>query len=117
MDQESGIRAACLSVFHREIWDRICDAFYVSTIKTMTVDDRKRVNKARKETLEEYSKLLDVSMKEAELALLTEQVRMMDSFGPWRDRWFTHPLPTYKEPGIKVCHLKRAVPATQNYLM
>ena len=30
---------------------------------------------------------------------------MMDSFGPWRDRWFTHPLPTYKEPGIKVCHL------------
>ena len=23
MDQESGIRAACLSVFHREIWDRI----------------------------------------------------------------------------------------------
>jgi DNA polymerase III epsilon subunit-like protein len=105
MDQESGIRAACLSVFHRQIWDRICDAFYVSTIKTMTVDDREDVNKVRKRTLEEYSKLLGVSIKEAELALLTEQVKMMDSFGPWRDRWFTHPLPTYKEPGIKVCHL------------
>jgi DNA polymerase III epsilon subunit-like protein/transposase-like protein len=105
MDQESGIRAACLSVFHRQIWDRICDAFYVSTIKTMTVDDREDVNKVRKKTLEEYSKLLGVSIKEAELALLTEQVKMMDSFGPWRDRWFTHPLPTYKEPGIKVCHL------------
>jgi DNA polymerase III epsilon subunit-like protein/transposase-like protein len=105
MDQESGIRAACLSVFHREIWDRICDAFYVSTIKTMTVDKRRDVNDARKEAIEEYSKLLGVSMKEAELALLTEQVRKMDSFGPWRDRWFEHPLPTFKEPGIKVCHL------------
>jgi len=105
MDQESGIRAACLSVFHREIWDRICDAFYVSSIKTMTVDDRKDVNKNRKETLEEYSKLFNVSIKEAELALLTEQVRMMDSIGPWRDRWFKHPLPMFKEPGIKVCHL------------
>ena len=105
MDQESGIRAACLSVFHREIWDRICDAFYVSTIKTMTVNDRERVNKASEETLKEYCKLMGISKKEGELALLTEQVRMVDKKGPWRDRWFTHPLPTYKEPGIKVCHL------------
>lgn len=105
MDQESGIRAACLSVFHREIWDRICDAFYITTIKTMTVDDRRKINEERKKILKERSKLLEVSLKEAELSLLTEQIRMMDSFGPWRDRWFTHPQPTFKEPGIKVCHL------------
>jgi DNA polymerase III epsilon subunit-like protein/transposase-like protein len=105
MDQESGIRAACLSMFYREIWDRICDAFYVSTIKTMTVDDREKVNKASKETLKAYCRLTGVTKKEGELALLTEQVREVDKKGPWQDRWFKHPLPKYKEPGMKVCHL------------
>jgi hypothetical protein len=105
MDQESGIRAACLSVFHREILNRICDAFYVSTVKTMTRDEREDTNKASVKLLKEYCKTHGVSKKEGRLELLKQQVRMMDSFGPWRDRWFAHPLHTYKEPGIKICHL------------
>jgi transposase-like protein len=105
MDQESGIRAACLSVFHREIWNRVCDAFYVSIVKTMTRDQREDTRDNSAQKLKEYCAEQGVSEKEGRLGLLIEQIRMMDSFGPWRDRWYTHPLPTYKEPGIKICHL------------
>lgn len=105
MDQESGIRAACLSTFHREIWNRICDAFYVTIDKTMTRDEREKTRDDSAKKLKEYCTAHRLSEKEGRLGLLIEQIRMMDSFGPWRDRWFTHPLPTYKEPGIKICHL------------
>ena len=105
MDQESGIRAACLSVFHREIMARVCDAFYISTVKTMTVDEREYIRDQSARILAEYCEKNRLSKKEGRLELLKENVEIMNSFGQWNDRWFTHPLPTFKEPGIKVCHL------------
>ena len=105
MDQESGIRAACLSVFQREIWNRICDAFYVSIDKNKTRDECERAKNEAEQRLKEFCKEYGMSQKEARLQMLTNQVRTMDSHGHWKDRWFTHPFPTVKEPGIKICHL------------
>jgi DNA polymerase III epsilon subunit-like protein/transposase-like protein len=105
MDQESGIRAACLSAFHIEILNRVCDTFYVTIDRTMTRDERERAKNEAEKKLKAYCNEYGLKPKEGRLGLLTNQIRVMDSFGPWRDRWFTHPLPTYKEPGIKICHL------------
>ncbi|MFA4918480.1 MAG: hypothetical protein WC581_04425 [Thermodesulfovibrionales bacterium] len=52
LDQESGIRAACLSVFTEEIKEGKCDAFYVRINKDLTIseDERKKaLAKSRKE--------------------------------------------------------------------
>jgi transposase-like protein len=42
LDQDSGIRAACLSAFHDRITDRTCDVFYVRINKALTVDEKKK---------------------------------------------------------------------------
>jgi transposase-like protein len=39
LDQESGIRAACLSAFRDEIVNRTCDAFYVNINRNLSIDD------------------------------------------------------------------------------
>ncbi len=40
LDQESGIRAACLTAFQSKVANRTCDAFYVRINKEMTVDEK-----------------------------------------------------------------------------
>jgi len=106
MDQETGIRAACLSTFYSEIKSRICDAFYVRINKEMTRDERERAQKEGNRLLKEYCVAHPgISKKKAKLRLLIERIEEMDEFGQWQDRWFTHPFPTLKEPMMKVCHL------------
>jgi len=45
IDQDPGLRAACLSAFHDEIQGRTADAFYVRITKNMTVDEKRRMYK------------------------------------------------------------------------
>ncbi|WP_214660639.1 hypothetical protein [sulfur-oxidizing endosymbiont of Gigantopelta aegis] len=42
LDQDSGMRATCLTAFHNEIKNRSCDAFYVRITKDLTVDEKRR---------------------------------------------------------------------------
>ena len=106
LDQDSGMRAACLAAFHREIKARKCDVFYVGIAKEMTVNEKRAaVAKSREEF--ESSKLLHPGMSDSELETLLMQERMKAAreIGKWRDRWIVHPLPTMSEPEKAVCYL------------
>ncbi|MCX7113710.1 MAG: hypothetical protein NTX45_27255 [Proteobacteria bacterium] len=43
LDQESGVRSACLSAFQPEIADRTAEAFYVRITKDLTVDRKRQL--------------------------------------------------------------------------
>jgi hypothetical protein len=51
LDQDSGIRAACLGAFQKEIRSRTCDAFYIRINKTLTVDEKRKIMRDSQEKL------------------------------------------------------------------
>lgn len=117
MDQESGIRAACLAAFQQEIKERKADAFYVRINKTLTVNERRRAlaksraefDKARKA----HPKLKDY---EIELLLIKQRLKSMASIGKWSDRWLLHPFPSMSEPEKAICYLTDYSDFDQNHL-
>ena len=106
LDQDSGMRAACLAAFEPDIKARRADAFYVRINKEMTVNQKRaslavakaRFDEARKShpTLAEF---------EVETMLIQERLRSMMELGKWKDRWLIHPLPDMGEPEKAVCYL------------
>jgi transposase-like protein len=106
LDQESGIRAACLSAFVNEIKEARCDAFYVRINKDLTIDEKKKaVAESRKEwnlLKRAYPKLSDSELK---LLIIKERMKTLKTFGKWQDRWLDHPFPKMNEPEKAVCYL------------
>lgn len=114
LDQDSGIRGACLGVFADMILENRCDAFYVSIAKELTVDEKRLRLKEAKEAFDELAKTLVEEMKsqgkvmtkdDVVLALLKDRIASARALGPWRDRWVAHPLPSMSEPEKALCHL------------
>lgn len=106
IDQDPGLRAACLSAFHEEIRGRTADAFYVRIVKDLTVDEkRRRYNDAK--ALFEQAETEHPNMKpqEIKLLLIKERLASMTSHGKWQDRWLNHPFPTMGEPEKAVAAL------------
>jgi transposase-like protein len=107
MDQESGIRAACLAAFNEEIKARRCDAMYVRLGKEMTVGEKR---KAKQEADERFQDVASTFPKgtpdyEIEIAMMKEEMARADKIGKWKDRWMTHPLPNSAEPLKAICYL------------
>jgi hypothetical protein len=106
LDQESGIRAACLSAFRDEIISRRCDAFYVSINREMTIDARRKARDNAQLELQAFKKAHpNLATSSAKLQILIERLQEMAVYGQYRDRWFAHPFPTIAEPEKKVCYL------------
>lgn len=106
LDQESGIRGACLGAFADLIKEGRCEAFYVRIAKELTVDEKRNmVNDARKLFAEEKRAMPGVSDDDVRLALLKRGIAAAQAIGPWADRWVRDPLPTISEPEKAVCHL------------
>lgn len=106
IDQDPGLRAACLSAFHDEIRSRTADVFYVRITKDMTVDEKRhRYNDAK--TLFEQAKVAHPGMKpqEIKLMLIKERLAHMVPHGKWQDQWLDHPFPTMSEPEKAVAYL------------
>lgn len=106
IDQDPGLRAACLSAFHDEIRGRAADAFYVRITKDITVDaKRQRYTDAK--VLFEQTKAAHPGMKpqEVKLLLIKERLACMKPHGKWQDRWLDHPFPTMSEPEKAVAYL------------
>jgi len=117
LDQESGIRAACLSAFRDRIMARECDAFYVSINREMTIDERRKARAEGQELLSLYRKdNSNLSISQAKLQILIERLRAMSVYGQYRDRWFDHPFPTVAEPEKKVCYLTDLKDYTMDHL-
>ena len=106
IDQDPGLRAACLSAFHDEIRGRTADALYVRITKDLTVDEKRhRYNDAK--ALFEQAKVAHPDMKpqEVKLLLIKERLAAMTPHGKWQDQWLDHPFPTMSEPEKAVAYL------------
>ena len=106
MDQESGIRAACLSAFHEEIKDRRCDAFYVRLGKEMTVDEKRKVQREARARFQAFADAhTGLSPEEVKIVMMLEEMKKAAAFGKWSDRWVRHPWPDSAEPEKAMCYL------------
>ena len=106
LDQDSGMRAACLSAFQPEIKTRAADAFYVRIAKDLTVS-QKRAELAASRARFEAAKQAHPGLSDGELQvlLIKAAIAHMATLGKWQDRWLTHPLPDMSEPQKAVCYL------------
>ena len=106
LDQDSGIRAACLAAFHDRIKDHRCDAFYVKINKKLTVDQRTKLMLANKFVFE-AEKARNPGMKEYHVRLLMMKRNMEHpkKHGKWKDLWVTHPFPNMGEPEKAMSYL------------
>ena len=106
LDQDSGMRAACLAAFQKEVAARTCDAFYVRINKNLTVDEKRQALADSRKAFNEVQKA-NPSMSEAEVKLMLIKQRManMAEIGKWKDRWLLHPFPNMSEPEKAICYL------------
>jgi transposase-like protein len=106
IDQDPGLRAACLSAFHDEIRGRTADVFYVRITKDLTVDEKRhRYDDAK--ALFERAQLAHPGMKPqaVKLLLIKQRLASMKPHGKWHDQWLDHPFPTMSEPEKAVAYL------------
>ncbi len=106
MDQESGIRAACLAAFQREIKGKTCDAFYVQIAKDLTVSEKRKVITASRAAFKEVQDANPkLKPREVEILMMKSEMKRAAKIGRWDDRWLTHPFPNSSEPRKTVCYL------------
>lgn len=106
LDQDSGMRAACLAGFQQEIAGRSCDAFYVRISKEMTVDEKRRaLSDSRREFRLAQKANPTITENEVKLMLIKERIASMAEIGQWKDKWLTHPFPNMSEPEKSICYL------------
>ena len=109
LDQESGIRAACLAVFASGVQEKRCDAFFVRINKDLTVNEKRRMKAQSDRALAEFrgSSPAYAELSDFDLRLILIQHRMKDlvDIGPWQDRWLFYPFPDMSEPEKAVCWL------------
>ena len=106
LDQDSGMRAACLTAFQPEIASRRVDAFYVRIAKEMTIAQKRAAIALSRAAFEEVRKSNPgLSDAELEVLLTKERIASMAPIGKWQDRWMLHPFPNMSEPEKAVCYL------------
>lgn len=107
LDQDAGMRAACLASFHNEIMARKCDAFWVKITKEATITQKRCLIA---EAQQELQRLRDkysfpISDYDLRMELIKEEMRRLVTVGKWKDRWLRHPMPNNSEPEKSVCYL------------
>lgn len=106
LDQDSGMRAACLAAFQPETKARTADAFYVRIAKELTVNQKRSELAASRARFEAAKKANPgLSDGELQLVLIKAAIAQIATLGQWQDRWLTHPLPDMSEPQKAVCYL------------
>ena len=109
MDQESGIRAACLSAFWQEILDKRCDAFYVRIKKDLTINQKRKLKADAQKQITELRESLpyleDVSDDALRLIVIKERMQELVKIGKWNDKWLFYPFPDMSEPMKAICWL------------
>jgi len=106
LDQDPGMRAACLSAFSDDIKRRTCDAFYVKINKNMTIDEKqKALADSRKQFNAVQKANSELSNQEVKLLILKEQMKQFTTMGKWRDKWLRHPFPNMSEPEKASCYM------------
>lgn len=116
LDQDSGIRAACLSAFVEDVKSKRVDAFYVRIAKEMTVDQKRAlVGRAKAEFNATKAAWPELSEIEVQRLVMMGEIETARQFGQWQDRWAKHPMPTMSEPDKAMCHLTDLGESAQEY--
>lgn len=106
LDQDSGMRAACLAAFQPAIAARKADAFYVRIAKNMTIaQKRAAIALSRAEFNMAREKNAGLSDAELETLIIKERLASMSAIGKWQDKWMFHPFPNMSEPEKAICYL------------
>lgn len=106
LDQDSGMRAACLSAFQTEIASRKADAFYVRIAKDMTIDEKRKAIAYSRAEFDKVRKIhLELTDSEIQTLMIKQRIANMDAIGKWQDKWMLHPFPNISEPEKAVCYL------------
>jgi len=106
LDQDSGMRAACLAAFQPEIAARRADSFYVRIAKKLTVaEKRNAITNSRLEFEHARQAHPGLTDFELETLLIKARIAQMAPLGKWQDKWMTHPFPNMSEPEKAVCYL------------
>lgn len=117
MDQESGIRAACLAAFHDRVKQRTADAFYVRITKDFTVNERRHaLAESRAEFEAARSRYPGLTDSDIEVKVIQEHLARMTTIGTWSDRWVLHPFPSMSEPEKAMCYLTDLQDYEQDHL-
>jgi transposase-like protein len=106
LDQDSGMRASCLSAFAEHVKKAQCDAFYVRINKGLTINEKRNVLSGIKRQWDEAKKQHpDLSDSKLKLFLIKERMNSVMHFGKWQDKWIYHPFPSMSEPEKAMCYL------------
>ena len=106
LDQDSGIRAACLSAFSEDVMSGRCDAFYVRINKDLTIHQKQRLVAKYKRDMDEQMHIYPyLTAKSIRLLRIMEEMSRLKTIGKWEDRWLEYPFPDMSEPEKAVCYL------------
>ena len=106
IDQDSGMRAACISAFFDRIRDRTCDVFYISTDNDVSIHERKKINQRSAELIKETMTQNGFDYEnQARRFLLAEAIENSTPIGKWQDRWVKFPYSHAGELNKMACHL------------
>lgn len=109
LDQESGIRAACLSAFASEVLEKRCDAFYVRVNKDLTINEKRRLKANAQKEMDKLRDadpiLAEMSDQDLRLIIIKERMQELVGIGKWNDRWLFYPFPDMSEPQKAICWL------------
>lgn len=106
IDQDAGMRAACLGTFADEIKHGGCDAFYVKINRDMTITQRKAMMAScRKEIKVMKEQYPDKKETELRLMIIKQRMKEIMHFGKWQDKWIYHPFSNMGEPEKALCYL------------
>ena len=108
LDQDSGMRAACVAAFADDVKSGRVDAFFVRTAKVQTVDKKKGLvgkSRARFNAAEKANPSL--TEEEVKVLMMKTEIAKSIAIGQWLDRWCEHPLPTMSEPSKSMCWLTK----------
>lgn len=106
MDQEAGIRAACLSTFAGEIKARRAEAFYVRIEKELVQEEKIAfINQAKERFLAEKEAYPELSDDEIRVMMIMEEIVRCRAIGQFKDAWVQMPMPSMSEPNKAVCWL------------
>jgi transposase-like protein len=109
LDQESGIRAACLATFSKEILEKRSDAFYVRCSKELTINQKRSLKAKSVQELADFraSSAAHEHLTDRDLRHLVIKDRLQElvDIGKWHDRWLFYPFPDMSEPEKAICWL------------
>jgi hypothetical protein len=106
LDQDSGMRAACLAAFQPEISSRRADAFYVRIAKERTITEKRQIIAASRAEFDLARQANPgLSDQEIENLLIKDRIAHMAALGKWQDKWLIHPFPNMSEPERAACYL------------